>query len=149
MLSQCRNNFEEACVAKWKKQELSWLLVNINELIENLVSEVRHSFEISLPSWPFVGPASLFRLAYWGVCYCEPCFSSFMCADRRLTLVYYQECLGILIIYWISTRQKKIANHSEIINLTYSFPSFTTKGIVFISDHGYIVIINKLKSNFY
>ena len=107
MLSQCRNNFEEACVAKWKKQELSWLLVNINELIENLVSEVRHSFEISLPSWPFVGPASLFRLAYWGVCYCEPCFSSFMCADRRLTLVYYQECLGILIIYWISTRQKK------------------------------------------
>lgn len=42
-------------------------LVNINELIENLVSEVRHSFEIFLPSWPFVGPASLFRLAYWCV----------------------------------------------------------------------------------
>lgn len=43
-------------------------LVNINELIENLVTEVRRSFEIFLPCWPFVGPASLFRLAYWYVC---------------------------------------------------------------------------------
>lgn len=43
-------------------------LVNINELIENLVTDVRHSFEIFLPSWPFVGPTSLFRLAYWCVC---------------------------------------------------------------------------------
>lgn len=38
-------------------------LVNINELAENLVTEVRHSFEIFLPSWPFVGPASLLLIS--------------------------------------------------------------------------------------
>lgn len=36
-------------------------LVNINELIENLVTELQHSFEIFLPSWPFVRPAPLFK----------------------------------------------------------------------------------------
>lgn len=123
-------------------------LVNINELVENLVTEVRHSWDFFLPSWPFVGPAPLLQISIL-VCvwYCEFCFSSFVCADRRLTLLCYQECLSILIIYWVSARKK--ANHSEIINLTYSFQSFTTKWTVFISGHVYIIVINKVKSNFY
>lgn len=38
-------------------------LVNINELAENLVTEVRQSFEIFLPSWLFVDPAPLLQIS--------------------------------------------------------------------------------------
>lgn len=58
-------------------------LVNINELIENLVTEGRHSFEIFLPSWPFVGPAPLFRLAHWCVRALVSSASALLCAQTE------------------------------------------------------------------
>jgi hypothetical protein len=128
-----------------KEKAAPLALVNINELVENLVTEVRHSWDFSA-ILPLCGPAPLLWISIPScVSYCEFPFSSFVCADRRLTLVYYQKSLGILI-YWISARKK--ANHSKIINLTYSFRSFTTKWTMFISDHVYIVVINKVKSSF-
>lgn len=55
-------------------------LVNINELMQNLVTEVRCSFEIFLPSWPFVGPVSLFSFSYWYVCATASSASAPLCA---------------------------------------------------------------------
>lgn len=90
---------------KEKKSLALLALVNINEFLGNLVTEVRLSLEISLPSWPFVGLAPLLWICILGcMCYSEPHFSSIVCADRRLTLVYCLQDLGILIIYWISAR---------------------------------------------
>lgn len=104
---------------------------------KNLVTEMLCSLRFPCHVGPLWALLPGCRLACWYVCYCEfwgsPC-------------VHWQKAhLGLLSamsrhLNDVLDSSKKITNHSEIINLTYSFQSFTTKCTVFISGHVYIVI---------
>lgn len=101
-------------------------LVNINELAENLVTEVRQSFEIFLPSWLFVDPAPLLQI------------SILVCVLLWVLLQLYCVCwqkahLGLLSgmsrhLNNVLDLSKKKANHSEIINLTVHFKASPANG---------------------
>lgn len=127
MLSQYGNNSKEVFVAKWKKKTTFLALVNINELMENLVSEVRHFFEICCR----LGPLWISRRA------CMPlgALLQFICMCRQKAHLGLPPGTGRHLNSNRLDFGKKKANHSKIKHLAYSFQTASIKRTVFVSDY--------------